>query len=317
MLAVKVLDLRATKPAANRQAVRAWAQEVEMLHRVAGHSNVIRIAQTFKEEGVAYIVMERGCFSFIQWIDLMPKLTVYTLRDVFRQMLCGLAAVHAARVVHRDVKPENFLALQDGTIKLIDFGFAEAGASFRGRYGTAPFMAPEMLVGSFYGAEVDVWSLGVIVYALFYGRLPYAGSTNAGMKDAIRIGSPAPDFVTSTRVPAEAADFVRSLLERSADERPSAEAASACTYLHGQSSLREAETLRPMLQAAKRTGAFGRCLGHRESTCLHGQSAKETESDPCAGRHSEEVSTVDGTTDSGSGSGQASSGGSAAPAVEQ
>merc|ERR1719189_2933468 len=94
------------------------------MHRVSGHPNIVRLVEGFREDGLGYIIMERCDQTFLAGLEQMPRLTACTFVDPFRQMLQGLAAVHAAGIVHRDVKPDNFLLMHDSTVKLADFGLS-------------------------------------------------------------------------------------------------------------------------------------------------------------------------------------------------
>merc|ERR1712127_815217 len=107
--------------------------------------------------------------KLLQALDRAPKLNECTYRRIFREMLQALAAVHAAGIVHRDIKHDNFLcAGPRETVKLCDFGLSgtlDAGTvGLVGHNGTPPFMAPEMLRGGSYGGSVDIWGVGVIAY---------------------------------------------------------------------------------------------------------------------------------------------------------
>merc|ERR1719502_912890 len=101
----------------------------------------------------------------------MPEVNERTLGKMFAQMLMGISHCHSVSVVHRDVKPDNFLVSQ-GVVKLCDFGLSAiipSGGKNMGKvggiYGTAPFMCPEMLATDWYDEKADVWSFAVIVYA--------------------------------------------------------------------------------------------------------------------------------------------------------
>merc|ERR1719296_155521 len=109
--------------------------------------------------------MERCELTLWAALDDMPTVSYQALARPFRGMLAGIAAVHSAGVVHRDIKPDNFICTARGrTVKLCDFGLAgllcEDVVGLTGIYGTAPFLSPEMLKKLAYGTKTDVWSLG-------------------------------------------------------------------------------------------------------------------------------------------------------------
>lgn len=92
-------------------------------------------------------------------------------------MISAIDYSHVQKMAHRDLKPENLLLDEDNNIKLIDFGLANSmkdGASLTTACGSPNYAAPEVIAGAAYGGqEVDVWSCGVILYAMVYGTLPF------------------------------------------------------------------------------------------------------------------------------------------------
>lgn len=280
-LAVKVTDFRAR----NEQGVlcqgidqgskRAIIKEADIMARVAAEKSCVSLVEDFVEDGVGYIVMERCDLTLLQHLQRLPNLTEVSLSQVIKGMLDGLVASHDLRVVHRDVKPDNFLCISqpsgEAIVKLCDFGLAHVlaneNATCKGVYGTAPFMPPEMLMAEPYDAKADIWSLGIIAYALLIGQFPYqpAERGTKAMKAAIVAGVPEPTFklkaalVVSgqSTVSEDAVAFLRTLLSREARSRPTAKEAiqqpwlAKCTVQPS-----EISNFQPMLNSAKRCGAF-------------------------------------------------------------
>lgn len=160
------------------------------------------------------------------------------LTDVFTQMLQGISHVHKKGVVHRDIKPDNFLFGNDQkTLKLGDFGLAKPLAQhgvLTEIVGTAAYMSPEMVARKGYTSLTDVWSFGACAYLMVFGCYPYMpqAMTPSSMKDAIATNSPKLKFDTSRDDPLYgASEFVAELLKRSASRRLSAEAALELEFL--------------------------------------------------------------------------------------
>mmetsp|Transcript_15637 Transcript_15637/g.30755 ORF Transcript_15637/g.30755 Transcript_15637/m.30755 type:complete len:418 (+) Transcript_15637:52-1305(+) len=278
-VAVKVTDLRTNTrgkvvdAAIESETEEAVRNEVEVLKHVRDQQYCIQFYQEYKEGVLSYIVTERCEFSLRQAFESLPELNERTIVHFVRGMLQGLAGIHSVLVVHRDIKPDNFLCSgKDLQVKLCDFGLAKimpsATCSLSGIYGTAPFMSPEMLGKTGYGAATDLWSLGVIVYVLLFGRFPYMPEKHShnAMKLAILLGVPVPSYELSMKkekaqqpdISKEVIAFVRKLLDRDPVVRPSAKQALQMRWisLPDAADTRSARCLQPMFQKAKRIGAF-------------------------------------------------------------
>lgn len=279
--AVKVMDLRAQKQGGSFNGAvdpkrRATAlKEIQMLQAVDGREHIIQMIDGFVEGTLSFIVLEKCDHTLLQVLERIPELTEASVKRILREMLKGIAASHAAGVVHRDIKPDNYLCVGPGDqarVKLCDFGLAavypHSGVGLSGIYGTPPFMAPEMLRSVPYGPKVDTWSFGVIAYVLMFGQFPYrpAEQTGPAMKAAILAGSPAPSFRPKhglegsdsvAKISANAIEMLRELMCRVPEDRPTAEQALQCSWLrYGPNKEDNTGSLRPMLFAAKRVGAF-------------------------------------------------------------
>jgi len=208
---------------------------------------------------------EKCDFTLLQALERLPELNECTLADILKRLLKGVAAIHALDLVHRDIKPDNFL-VQGSTVKLCDFGMAEImpGNSelLKGVYGTAPFMSPEMLKGAGYDPKTDVWSIGVIAYVLYLGKFPYqpTESVAKAMKAAIRMGTPRPNFEPSSGLPevsTRAKDFLKEIFDRAPTTRVSADQLlTLLKKIIESKELNTSPSLRPMVYCAKRIGAF-------------------------------------------------------------
>mmetsp|Transcript_84494 Transcript_84494/g.243959 ORF Transcript_84494/g.243959 Transcript_84494/m.243959 type:complete len:399 (+) Transcript_84494:81-1277(+) len=284
-LAVKVVDLRdevsrnrgewGTKCRLDSRWYMTYRNEVHALRKVAGHENTCQIFGKYMQGGLAYILMERCDRTLHHALDRLPALNEAVLRPYFAGMLKGLSFVHLRGLMHRDVKPSNFMCSgANDTVKLCDFGMAkcfmvEDHASCVGLCGTAAYMAPEILAESFYGPKVDIWALGCTVYVLCFGRFPYKPDRVSckGMKQAILAGTPAPSFAPAegpAGVSPQIVQWMQTMLARSPDCRPTCFDA---TIDFEALSSRSASTtcLQPMLRAAKRAGAFGTVSEGRSS----------------------------------------------------
>jgi serine/threonine protein kinase len=217
---------------------RAEAKKEGMLwKRVAGHRNVVSLRETYTDSDFSYFVMDKCERSLCDMLLKRPGVQESDLLDTFRQMLLSLEHCHAMQVIHRDVKPANFLVSADGAVKLCDFGLADMDKleGIVGIIGTAPFMSPEMVRGQSYTVKTDIWSLGATAYMMLYGRYLYKinkedyadGRRKASevMHRAIAKNSPPPKFVADDGLPEHslvARGLVQALLQRDPAFRPSA-----------------------------------------------------------------------------------------------
>jgi len=287
--AVKIIDLRdkgedpvsgqaTIRNSLNKGLEKTARKEVACWGRLGSHPNCVCMEAAFFCHSLCYVVMEKCNSGLLQALESMPELTERGLGNIFAQMLLGICHCHGARVVHRDIKPDNFIVggKEGQTIKLGDYGLSAMlvkREKTSGTFGTAPFMSPEMLKGLTYDVKTDVWSFAVVVYVLLFGNFPYMPKVQntKAMKRAIIDGTPdiTPSFVPSQRAVGPtgvmysntALTFVKSLLDREPDARPSAMDALAMPWmvaaLQGcHMTGAELPSLRQMLHAAKRVGAF-------------------------------------------------------------
>jgi serine/threonine protein kinase len=277
-LAVKIADLRKhsggrVTEEVDMRAQRAVEKEVSIMRKVGPQTYCVHQKEAFLEGAFTYIVMEKCDSTLLSLLERSTGLTEGVLAKIFKDMLKGLSVIHKIGIVHRDVKPDNFLVSGDPVnVKLCDFGLAAVlphgeHPELTGVYGTAPFMSPEMLKAFPYGAKTDVWSMGVIVYVLLLGEFPYhpAESTSKAMKAAIVAGVPAPTFRPklgldmggTLKISPEANSFLQPLLARDPENRLTADGSLQHIWLGAKEpGSWGSASLRPMLYSAKRVGAF-------------------------------------------------------------
>ena len=145
------------------------------------HRNIVTVFEFAEENNQPHIVMEflRGT-PLSARMEQQPPLTLDDQLDIVAQLCAGLGYAHSQGVVHRDVKPANVFLLEDGSVKLLDFGIAKLSTSTLTRQGdvlgSAPYMSPEQVSGTQdLDGRSDVWSVGVLLYELLTGRKPFDG----------------------------------------------------------------------------------------------------------------------------------------------
>ncbi|CAN6874542.1 unnamed protein product [Brassica oleracea] len=217
-------------------AVEDVKREVEILKALSGHENVVQFYNAFDDDDYVYIVMELCEGGELLDRILSKKDSRYSEKDaavVVRQMLKVAGECHLHGLVHRDMKPENFLFKStqlDSPLKATDFGlsdFIKPGKRFHDIVGSAYYVAPEVLKRRS-GPESDVWSIGVITYILLCGRRPFWDRTEDGIfKEVLRNK---PDFRRKpwSTISESAKDFVKKLLVK--DPRARLTAAQALSH---------------------------------------------------------------------------------------
>jgi 5'-AMP-activated protein kinase catalytic alpha subunit len=158
-------------------------REIRIL-KMLRHPNVIQLHAVIETDSEIFLVMEHvaggDLLDFINSRGAMPE---DQARDLVGQIMCGLQFCHSLGVAHRDLKPENILIDEDGVVKITDFGLSNmqnAGEHLSTLCGSPYYAAPELLDGSttrYDGTEADIWSVGVITFAILCGELPFDGQT--------------------------------------------------------------------------------------------------------------------------------------------
>ena len=172
-VAIKIVN----KKKAPRDVVTKFLPREIRTLRMIVHDNVIRCYDVIDTDDALYIVMEiADGGDVLDYINKRTRLTESVARLLFHDLLCGVEYCHTMSIVHRDLKCENLLLSGKMILKISDFGFAREldGKNLETYCGSYAYAAPEVILGQPYvGEPADIWSMGVILYAMVVGRLPF------------------------------------------------------------------------------------------------------------------------------------------------
>ena len=179
----EIQEMNASKAMAN-----LYINEKKIMFSVE-HPLIVNIINTFKTSDYLFFLMEYvDGITFRKYLNL-PKRNKRD-RDELKfygaSLACVLDYLQKKKIIHRDVKPDNLMLQYNGYIKVIDFGIAKdiTGKDYTSSFlGTAYYMAPEIILGKHYNTSVDYWSMGIVLYEMFYGKLPFGN----GEKDITNI----------------------------------------------------------------------------------------------------------------------------------
>ena len=189
------------------------------------HRNIVTIFEFAEDEhGTPYIAMEflRGR-SLAARLTVEPPLSLVQKLDILTQLCTGLHYAHEQGIVHRDVKPANIWVMDDGTIKLLDFGIAKIAASTMTSsgnvLGSAAYMAPEQVSGREIDGRADVFAAGVVLYELLARRKPFEGDAPTAVMMKIIKDDPPPIRNFAPDIPVSLVNAVNKALQKDPDKR--------------------------------------------------------------------------------------------------
>ncbi|MEQ2174545.1 MAP/microtubule affinity-regulating kinase 3 [Goodea atripinnis] len=197
-VAIKIIDKTQLNPTSLQKLLR----EVRIM-KILNHPNIVKLFEVIETEKTLYLVMEYASGGEVfDYLVAHGRMKEKEARAKFRQIVSAVQYCHQKHIVHRDLKAENLLLDADMNIKIADFGFSNEftlGGKLDTFCGSPPYAAPELFQGKKYdGPEVDVWSLGVILYTLVSGSLPFDGQNLKELRERVLRGKYRIPFYMST-----------------------------------------------------------------------------------------------------------------------
>lgn len=200
--------------------IRRFQREVKAAGSLS-HPNIVTIYEVAEEGGRHYMAMEYlDGHTLRNEIDTKGFLDADRAVEIAVDVLCALQYAHEHGVIHRDIKPDNIQILENGTVKLTDFGIArltfEPNLTMDGQvFGTPSYMSPEQVVGKSIDARSDLFSVGVVLYEMLTGQKPFSGDSVVTITYAI-LNSPAP---TNPQIPGPLAAILQQAMDKTSAMR--------------------------------------------------------------------------------------------------
>jgi eukaryotic-like serine/threonine-protein kinase len=231
--ALKLLPMRFTGDAERLKRFQQEARAVVGLN----HPNILTVYEIGEDHSVHYIASELIEGETLRQRLLRGPMQLSEAVDVAIQVASALAAAHEARIVHRDIKPENIMLRPDGYVKVLDFGIAKLAeeqlpatmprdealflveTNLGAVLGTVRYMSPEQACGEQIDKTTDIWSLGVILYEMLTGHVPFTGDTPQDVMCSILEKEPPPLARHITHAPAELQHIISKTLRKDRGQR--------------------------------------------------------------------------------------------------
>jgi len=218
--------LKLIKPevAADKNTIKRFRNELKMARDIA-HKNVCRMYDLNKEEGTYYITMEYVSGEDLKsFIRRSGQLAVGTTIRIAKEVCEGLSEAHKLGVIHRDLKPSNIMIDKEGNVRIMDFGIARSitGKGITGAgvmIGTPEYMSPEQVEGKEIDQRSDIYSLGVILYEMVTGRVPFEGDTPLSIAVKQKTEAPREPRELNTQITEDLSRVILRCMEKDKEKR--------------------------------------------------------------------------------------------------
>ena len=209
-VAIKILEKSKIEDNEDLQCIN---REISFLKNLS-HPNIISIYETIETKDSFYIIMEYAENDLFSYIVQKNYLNENLAKNFYLQIILSIEYIHKKKISHRDIKPENILLTENNTqLKIIDFGLANNYSNnnlLSTSCGSPCYAAPEMVLGKKYnGIEIDIWSSGIVLYAMLCGYLPFEDDTDENIYRNVVLGK----FDIPERLSIESKDLITKILE--------------------------------------------------------------------------------------------------------
>lgn len=228
----KAIDHKLNRPVAIKVLKQEFSENANFVSKfrteaqaAAGltHPNIVNVYDVGDENGIYYIVMELVEGKTLkQYIELKRRLSAKEAITIATRICYGIEAAHNNNIIHRDIKPQNVIISMDGTVKVTDFGIAKAATSntiTSNVMGSVHYTSPEQARGGFSDSKSDIYSLGITLFEMVTGRVPFNGDTTVAIAiKQIQEEMPSPrEFVPE--IPISVEQIILKCTQKSPDRR--------------------------------------------------------------------------------------------------
>jgi len=219
------LKLLRPEISSDEETVERFSNELKYARKII-HKNVCRMFDLGEEEGTHYITMEYVSGEDLKsMIRMMGRMSPGQAVSITRQICEGLAEAHKLGVVHRDLKPQNIMIDREGKARIMDFGIARSlkakGIPDGGIIiGTPEYMSPEQMEGKEIDQRADIYALGVILYEMLIGRVPFEGDSSLSIAVKHKTEAPQDPRKLNAQVPLDLSQLILKCLEKDKKKRP-------------------------------------------------------------------------------------------------